>query len=451
MNRYMVAGVLGLYIVHPSVHNASLNEELTIINFEIFPFQCRDLANAKSQALRDQHHRAIRLLEAGYDGVKAFDSQDHGALPPLGGVFYPHHFDWIAALVDEFPACGTLEKQVHHASYMSLRLRGHIEFLQPTFHRHRSNLCEHIFTPPWLDVQLDVRQVRLPRRVAFWQLFRDVPIAQPAERNGPKMILWLFSVEFQEMSSGLGESEKNLYSISYSNFYTAYASNAASNNDPAASTALAAGVVPNQTDNPVTGSANLAITTADINALGISCPGCTGPSGFDGIVSLNTHITTPGSPGSSLAYYLLPVVYHEIDEVLGLGSSLDQRFQTTNPSVEDLFRYASNGSRSYTTNTSAQAYFSVNGSTDLAQFDNQHDGGDWGDWQSNPLPTGVLPQVQDAFATAGANPALGVEITALEAIGYDLSEPEPGTLILLGTGLALLGIVARRRRIIPTA
>jgi len=259
------------------------------------------------------------------------------------------------------------------------------------------------------------------------------------------------TIEFQEMSSGLGESEKNLYSISYSNFYTAYASNAASNNDPAASTALAAGVVPNQTDNPVTGSANLAMTTADINALGISCPGCTGPSGFDGIVSLNTHITTPGSPGSSLAYYLLPVVYHEIDEVLGLGSSLDQRFQTTNPSVEDLFRYASNGSRSYTTNTSAQAYFSVNGSTDLAQFDNQHDGGDWGDWQSNPLPTGVLPQVQDAFATAGANPALGVEITALEAIGYDLSEPEPGTLILLGTGLALLGIVARRRRIIPTA
>src|ERR1017187_10082100 len=103
MNRYMVAGVLGLYIVHPSVHNASLNEELTIINYEIVPFQCRDLANAKSQALRDQHHRAIRLLEAGHDGVKAFDSQDHGALPALGGVFDPDHFDRIAALVDEFP------------------------------------------------------------------------------------------------------------------------------------------------------------------------------------------------------------------------------------------------------------------------------------------------------------------------------------------------------------
>lgn len=208
MNRYMVAGVLSLYIVHSSVHNASLNEELTIINFEIVPFQCCNLANAKSQALRDQHHRAIRLLEAGNDGVKAFDCQDHGAHPPLGGVFDPHHSDRIAALVDEFPARGALEKQVHHASYMSLRLRGHTEFFQPTFHRHRSNLCEYIITPPWPDVLLDIRQVRLPRRVAFWQLFRDVPVTQPAKRNGPKMILWLFSVEFQEMSfdgpAGLG-------------------------------------------------------------------------------------------------------------------------------------------------------------------------------------------------------------------------------------------------------
>src|ERR1017187_2856028 len=208
MNRYMVAGVLGLYIVHSSVHNASLNEELTIINFEIVPFQCRNLANAKSQALRDQHHRAIRLLEAGYDGAKAFDSQDHGALPPFSGVFDPHHFDRIAALVDEFPARGALEKQVHHASYMSLRFRGHTEFFQPTFHRHRSNLCEHIFTPPWLDVLLDVRQVRLPRRVAFWQLFRDVPITQPANLNCSKMGLWLFIVQFQEMifdgPAGLG-------------------------------------------------------------------------------------------------------------------------------------------------------------------------------------------------------------------------------------------------------
>ena len=35
------------------------------------------------------------------------------------------------------------------------------------------------------------------------------------------------------------------------------------------------------------------------------------------------------------------------------------------------------------------AFFSIDGGkTDLAQFDNQNDGGDWGDWQSNPVPHG---------------------------------------------------------------
>jgi hypothetical protein len=260
------------------------------------------------------------------------------------------------------------------------------------------------------------------------------------------------SIDFQE-GGGLGGSEKTLYGFNYSDVYSAYSANASANYDPAASTALAAGVVPNQVNNPVTGSPYLALSTANLRALGIVCsPACTSglPGGYDGIVTLNTSITTPGSQGSSLAYYLMPVVEHEIDEVLGLGSSLDQSFQSDFPLIEDLFRYTSSGARSYTTNTSALAYFSINGTTDLAQFDNQNDGGDWGDWQSNPLPNGVNPEVQDAFATPGADPSLGVEITALEAVGYDVVTPEAGTWELMALGLAILGVsVLQSRRISP--
>src|SRR5262249_39962902 len=154
-------------------------------------------------------------------------------------------------------------------------------------------------------------------------------------------------------------------------------------------------------------------------------------------------------PGTTGQFSLMATVEHEIDEVLGLGSGLPDFLAT--PFPEDLFRYDASGNRSYTTSSTARAFFSIDGTTDLAQFDNQNDGGDFGDWQGHPLPNGVSPKVQDAFATPGAHPTLGVEITALDVIGYTLTTqsvvtPEPTSLTLLGFGAATLGLRAWRRK-----
>jgi hypothetical protein len=65
------------------------------------------------------------------------------------------------------------------------------------------------------------------------------------------------------------------------------------------------------------------------------------------------------------------------------------------------------------------AFFSIDGNTALAEFDNQNDGGDFGDWQSNPRRAGVPSEVQDAFTSPGVNPSLSVELNALDVIGYD--------------------------------
>jgi hypothetical protein len=255
------------------------------------------------------------------------------------------------------------------------------------------------------------------------------------------------TIDFKEMATGLGQSNTTLYKINYSAFYNALVADAKSANDATALAHLPNGSAPGST-NPVTGSTTINVKTADLKALGFNGASFPPIGGFDGVIGLNTSITTPGSTGSSLTYSLLATTEHEIDEVLGLGSDLSGTGFFSDPAPEDLFRYASTGARSYTTNPSAQAFFSIDGTTDLAQFDNQNDGGDWGDWQSNPLPPGVLPKVQDAFATPGANPALGVELVALDAIGYDpatqVAVPEPGTMALLGT--SLLGLVALRRR-----
>lgn len=249
------------------------------------------------------------------------------------------------------------------------------------------------------------------------------------------------AIKFQE-GGGLGGSSTFFANVSYSTFLTALNGDKTTAADATAMSVL----FPGGPNNPVNGDPTINVKTANLRAVGLNVSPPAGQP--DGTITLNTSLTFPGSPSSSLQFSLLSVTQHEIDEVLGLGSSLpDVPFGTIFP--EDLYRYDASGSRSFTTNSSAKAFFSIDGVTDLAQFDNQNDGGDFGDWQSNPLPPSVAPKVQDAFATPFATPSLGVEKTALDVIGYDLippprEVPEPGALAMLAT--SLLGLAGLRRR-----
>jgi hypothetical protein len=306
------------------------------------------------------------------------------------------------------------------------------------------------------------------------------------------------SIYFQE-GGGLGQSNDLVYNTSYTSFYGQLVANDA---NPAAIAALNAnGGNPNTNGgvNPVGGVNDIEIKAANARALGFTvAPGCVvTPTGdgvsdgnvpnqcalsgagakVDGIISLNTAITTPPitqtSPDPSY-FGLLSTAEHEIDEVLGLGSALEN-CDSTSPSgacqpgatlnagnntfdgvgaPEDLFRWsaATGGTRTLSTSctTPTSAYFAYGPSTGaIAQFNNACNGGDFGDWQSSPLPAGVNPQVQDAFANPGDAPAYGAsETDALTAIGFDLAAPtpEPSAMFLFGAGLAMLAVYRRRRR-----
>jgi hypothetical protein len=215
------------------------------------------------------------------------------------------------------------------------------------------------------------------------------------------------SIDFAEMTAGLGQSSYTVYKISYQQFINKLTADKKTNDD---ATALAH--LPNGPNNPINGTTSINVKPANARAIGISLG-----SGFDGTVKLNTHITDIGSPGTSGQYNLAATVEHEIDEVLGLGSDAGNAGGTgffADPAPEDLFRYTlgPGGVRSYT-NTGDNAYFSIDGgNADLARFNqgNNH-GGDYGDWWSNngggnPGPNPPT-RVQDAFAFSHRHPVLG--------------------------------------------
>jgi len=226
------------------------------------------------------------------------------------------------------------------------------------------------------------------------------------------------NITFQEMSSGLGMSSYYLSSLSYSTYRAKLVAGATTAND-----ALALAHLPATSTNPVNGSSSMDLTLPNGRALGLSGWN----SASDGTISLNTSIMNLSrSSINGSKYDLYAVTAHEIDEVLGMDSSLDGSANgaaapTGNIMVMDLFRYDQNGNRSFNTIQADQAWFSLDGRNLLVRY-NQTAGGDFHDWYS---PTGT-PRVQDAYSVAGHTPDLTVELIALDVIGYHLIVPAVG-------------------------
>ena len=225
---------------------------------------------------------------------------------------------------------------------------------------------------------------------------------------------------FAEMTQGLGENDGTYYeTVAYSSYLSALTNHAATADD---ATALAH--LPPGPANPVNGNADIDINYALARALGFGAP----PGNPDSTVYLNTSIMNLSSLQTDPNNFsLFATVSHEMDEALGLGSALNGSTNgvpaPTGPvEPEDLFRYDQSGNRSFNTQLSTTSFFSLDGTTDLAQF-NQYAEGDFGDRYSYNVS--VIPQVQDAFLINGVNPVLDVELRVLDVIGFTRIIPQP--------------------------
>jgi hypothetical protein len=235
------------------------------------------------------------------------------------------------------------------------------------------------------------------------------------------------NIEFHNMSSGLGQSVFFTFIVPYSIYCAALAASATSPDDATALAQLAHN--PCGTKNPVTNSANILVKSPNGRAIGINLPEQTFPANspcpmFTGSGCIGLNVNAANSLG-----VLFGAVEHEIDEILGLGSALQGTTTPADPWTEDLFRWASASVRSFAANPSntnpcsmstPAAFFSIDGgTTDLDDFNNCNNGGDYGDWITH-----TPPQVQDAFISGGSgSPSLSVtspEVRALDVMGYSL-------------------------------
>lgn len=257
------------------------------------------------------------------------------------------------------------------------------------------------------------------------------------------------NIDFEENTSGLGQSSTPFTSFDYNTFCTALEGTSSGASDGTAYGSGSVGAC--GSTNPVTGTSLIDVKSANARAVGL-----TFSPASDGAITINTQLTDGGTgPCAGSCYSFDEVVEHEVDEVLGLGSSLTNCNGSScttvpaapNPAPEDLFRYSGVGARSFQQNTACgslgTAYFSIDGgTTNLAGFNNACNGGDFADWDTS------VARVQNWAASPNSNPGLGVELTALDVIGYSLQSqgtvPEPSTVFLSASVLSALLLFRRK-------
>lgn len=272
------------------------------------------------------------------------------------------------------------------------------------------------------------------------------------------------TIKFQNMNTGLGSSLTPQASLPY----TTYLADLQANPNKTALQSSALATMPSGPISALNNNTQMYLTASNLAAIGDTADAASlvaGNGGFNSKISFNFSLLNPSRTSGQVVgnYDLQDTVMHEVNEVLGIGGNgteLGGNGSTSTPPDSptdlgplDFFRYSSPGTRSFTYDTSAISYFSIDGgTTDLVHY-NQTGNGDYGDWGNGIVgdQEGNTPsQVQDAFGTpydvGGPAPEnFGTnEITALQVVGYTpTAVPEPTTLSLIAFGA--LGLLRRRR------
>jgi hypothetical protein len=216
------------------------------------------------------------------------------------------------------------------------------------------------------------------------------------------------SIEVSWDNAVLGEGGANFYYEPYTTVAAALKSHAETTTQKAAAATLPS------TD--PTSNGELLLTSAQEEALGLASP--SDFYGTDGYVTFGSDGTTLNFSTTNMAVAgeidFVGVAEHELTHAIGREDWGD----STPVTIQDLYRYASNG----VYGAGTDAYFSINdGATNLAQYSATSDTSDWASATDDSF---------DAYASEGvANTISAVDKTLLSVIGFDVACYCAGTMI----------------------
>ncbi len=251
-------------------------------------------------------------------------------------------------------------------------------------------------------------------------------------------------------SNAVGASEANLYGYySFSTIRSALAKAAASN---AADQTLVEALA----HLPATGASNFVVTSADAKALGLIAATGTAVDGYIGFAGRTTGYGFTPATVAANQYDFQSVAAHELSEVLGRISGVDEGAWRT---PLDLYRYSAPGVLSFS--YGAKTYFSVDGGKTALLAFNSASTGDRGDWAT----TSTTNDAFDAFISHGQHKSISaVDLAVLDVLGWSganagnsggtpggtsisltASVPEPASWGMMVVGFGLVGAAVRRR------
>ena len=241
-------------------------------------------------------------------------------------------------------------------------------------------------------------------------------------------------------NTGAGNVGRSMFlfdDVAYTTFRNALQSHLNSAND---TTAFNSSVPPT---NPINSAYNVYVTLPNMRALGLTAFGgmtstgasCTaGTAGcYDGIITMSNSLNfyyRNGSIGPT-QYDFFSTVEHETDEIIGTSSCAFNACGGSHIVPADLFRYQSNGARSFAagnnsscaTPNAGNACFSIDGVHMLQHYYNINDGYDAGDWVPSCTPELVQGSSCAGIGNIDISPA--AEILVLDVIGYSFSGSAP--------------------------